>query len=1122
MMERVLTCETSRWGRGRMEQIYYTQCPIGYGLGASNGFQIKRLGSGYPPSGDVRHLALRPFLPGSNGKQLAPGTLRYRRVGTLTEVAWLEPRSREYETERGQWGRPGGYFAHGLRLDPSEFESIACWPAGLYGQPCWRRSDPEPSRGRRPDDLSLGPDDLITSPDLPHVAPLLDLDSETLAALLARVAEAVRTGRTLVLMDDPHRLGPRIAALTFAFPAVLRTELTFSTYHDRPEELSGFRIHGTVPATQNTRSLLASLGPVVDLTTDRNDSTSPTPPNWARSLASWFLSHDPRSVENWTLTDSRARQAQRPYDPSVLWSDAWLDALIGLAEAARSPVAPPTTPAQWQAFARQVAWTVQVGLSAEFPEARQPDWWRPLVRDASRDPSARDAFWLLLLSSETWVDRTTTEATLWGAITAYFWVRESSIHREQRLNAIVQRITSTELLARFLDGLIRTVPSDFGQFALNWMERRSTIDPRVLLPLQARNAVGLVLDRGQTKAFEHVLHQAMRFGETLPIVLDLIADEAGRLGKTASISSLLADQMEPADLDARARFETWALERRVEGQGEWIASALIRLIAEDHLRDQGETLRDRIPPRLLPVLAESLLEVADRDDANPDAFPWAIEHLVLGLPETDRAAIEPIWAERYLQRIGSPLDLALSLRQAPMTLSAWLASARARIPFTPASIALSDDAQHLVRFLDEGDLLPEESLLRRLPATDRAPLLDLMIDRLAEEQFQPARPILERCGRCWPGAFDPGAAGIELLVKPIADLLLQFLPDPALWIESQDQVFEWLGLSPGLDQHLRHAGLASLIVAETTRITADLNAAWSLRAALLRHPRLASTLVEDLGRDLHAVRPARSIEVARRWTLSLDKGEFTDRFFEVLLNACDGPRLAVIVPEYSAELWTLRSLAWWSAPPCESHAFDLREGFAQLIPMAPLKDLRTRSYIEAWLFQRKPSESALSIREEHLPPLLPEPDPDDPLVSPSELSLGLSELATIRWQCVVALTEFHWEGKTSDARWKDLMRWRNADPSSTAPPVSRLNLDDRYAFVAWVVMALDPPVDNDYALESLARWMTRELGMRSRGRIVECLDQIAAHGIVVPADRVRLAQDLAHQIRFQLDDEFSN
>ncbi|HEX8200540.1 MAG TPA: hypothetical protein VF590_08630, partial [Isosphaeraceae bacterium] len=70
-----------------MEQIYYTQCPMGYGLGASNGFQIKRLSPGYPPSGDFRHLGMRAFLTGS--RTLASPALRYRRDGEVAEVAWL-------------------------------------------------------------------------------------------------------------------------------------------------------------------------------------------------------------------------------------------------------------------------------------------------------------------------------------------------------------------------------------------------------------------------------------------------------------------------------------------------------------------------------------------------------------------------------------------------------------------------------------------------------------------------------------------------------------------------------------------------------------------------------------------------------------------------------------------------------------------------------------------------------------------------------------------------------------------------------------------------------------------------------------------------------------------------
>ena len=56
-----------------MKQVYYTQCPLGYGLGATNGFQVKRLDDGYPTGVDFRHLGMRAFLPGS--RVLAPASL---------------------------------------------------------------------------------------------------------------------------------------------------------------------------------------------------------------------------------------------------------------------------------------------------------------------------------------------------------------------------------------------------------------------------------------------------------------------------------------------------------------------------------------------------------------------------------------------------------------------------------------------------------------------------------------------------------------------------------------------------------------------------------------------------------------------------------------------------------------------------------------------------------------------------------------------------------------------------------------------------------------------------------------------------------------------------------------
>ena len=188
-----------------MEQIYYTQCPVGYGLGASNGFQVKRLSRGYPMSGDFRHLGLKAFPGGS--RTLAPPALRYRRDGDIAEVAWLTPRPNEYETERGLWGRPGGHFAHGLRLAAEELKAIKRWPAGLFDSTIWKRTDREPSRGRPPDEIELSTNNLFRPPTFAEGATLADgIDPERLARLLTAIAIVTRESRTLYLVEEPGRL----------------------------------------------------------------------------------------------------------------------------------------------------------------------------------------------------------------------------------------------------------------------------------------------------------------------------------------------------------------------------------------------------------------------------------------------------------------------------------------------------------------------------------------------------------------------------------------------------------------------------------------------------------------------------------------------------------------------------------------------------------------------------------------------------------------------------------------------------------------------------------------------------------------------------------------------------
>src|SRR6185437_1007303 len=110
---------------------------------------------------------------------------------------------------------------------------------------------------------------------------------------------AAREGRTLFLIDEPERLGPRVMLLTFAFPEALRPALTFSTYHDRPEELPGFRVQGTAPAARPNRPALAGQGIVADLVAGTFEPAV-APARWARTLASWLVGRGRSDEEAWS------------------------------------------------------------------------------------------------------------------------------------------------------------------------------------------------------------------------------------------------------------------------------------------------------------------------------------------------------------------------------------------------------------------------------------------------------------------------------------------------------------------------------------------------------------------------------------------------------------------------------------------------------------------------------------------------------------------------------------------------------------------------------------------------------------------------------------------------------
>jgi molecular chaperone DnaK len=313
-----------------MEQLYYTSCPVGYGLGTSNGYQVKRRTAGYPVPADWRELTFSPFVPGTTA--LAPGALRYWRDGNAALVAWLAPRATEFDTELGPWGRPGGYFAHVVRLGDGEMKGIECWPAGLHDRPLWCRSDPAPTPEQAPPPLHLDRNQLMVAPRFRAVRRLLERGEsvELLARLLSATAEAVRKGRTLFLIDAPERLGRRVAVLTFVFPDAMRGDLTFSTYHDSPATLAGFRLQGTTGAARPDRAALLRHGIVADLGTNSFEPAIDTA-FWAFTLADWFHKGAALDEANWHLVNEWARTFGGPRSIEDAWSDKRLDQLIDTA-----------------------------------------------------------------------------------------------------------------------------------------------------------------------------------------------------------------------------------------------------------------------------------------------------------------------------------------------------------------------------------------------------------------------------------------------------------------------------------------------------------------------------------------------------------------------------------------------------------------------------------------------------------------------------------------------------------------------------------------------------------------------------------------------------------------------
>jgi hypothetical protein len=1096
-----------------MEQIYYTQCPIGYGLGASNGFQVKRITPGYTLSGDFRHLGLRAFPAG--GRTLAPPALRYRRVNDTAEVAWLTPRSQEYETERGLWGRPGGHFAHGLILTSDELRSLGGWTAGLYDSPIWRRSDPEPSRGRLPDPIDLRDPGWIAVPGLNSVIGLSrGLDSGLLARLLTAMIAVVREGRTLFLIDERDRLGPRIAFLTILFPAPIREELTFSTYHDRPEELPGYRIHGTIPGARPNRGLLLNQGVVADLIAGTVDPHV-QPRAWAIEMARWV---EQRLSSDWI--DFARRMVTAAGSPEFApWDDDWLDRLVAFGRAIKQDAAR----VGWDQEADLASWAAATNLANEWVAARGPQWWL----SAEANDEGRHALSILAGLRAIWSNGS---EGAWGRAVAHWFGSASPEICEAVVLAFTKGAPNNASRNAFVHTLRRTLPKEAWVGVRRSLDAAFASEPRMVALWSVPEAVAAAAV-GQPGALRDLLDRLERLGEPIPSVLEAVRLQAeDRPERIAILAEVMTESF------ARPGAFRWALAQG-DGAIHWLRPYLRRRLA---LPDGPEAWRMwiELPGELRPVLARSILIVADDPGLPDEAFVWGVEEVLMPIPEVSRPA-DAAWAGRYLDRSGS--DLALIARlfsrgsRSP-GLRAWLDAARGRDELTLEHLDRLVHLKRLARALDTPDPSSIETVdLARVPGRDRGPLLGRLLRRDALGSAD-SGATLERCGESWPDSLQRGSADLPEIARAIAesDLLRSMEEDAESWFARLANIVSRLCPSVQTDETSGPDGLIARVVAWRNHAGPPNRATWKLRSHLLASPAGWKALAEDFRLDLLEEKPEASGAIAERWDHNITAIQ-RDRFWEVILNVCDGRRLAAIIPSRVSDLVTLKPLHWWDHRHHSGASDDIRDAFARLVPIGPLnmapfaEDEKTLDSLIRWMGSETPN---LSLN--HGGALRVDLD---------QTTVRLSDLGRARWNCIERLTmDAFRRGIDEKARCFNIQGWCvkvrefSSDPGGKPLyrlPLAQIAVDDRYRVLAWVLFKLEDRTSikldagssvnllyDDLWFARVAQWLVR-CGVHDLTRISNWPSELA--GLVeVPFDLVRdrahLVRDLRHAMAIEINE----
>lgn len=1068
-----------------MEQIYYTQCPIGYGLGASNGFQIKRVSAGYPITADFRHFNMRAFVPGS--RELAPPVFRYRREESVAEIAWLTPRLQEYETERGVWGRPGGHFTHGVRLDEGELGQLLNWPAGLFDASCRRRSDPVRTLDQEPEVVALSRDDLKPEPEFRVVARLAQgLSSDYLAKLLAATADSADREGTLVLIDRADRIVRMIALLTFVFPAAMRRELTFSTYHDRPEELIGFRLQGTLAGVRLNRAALVQNGRIADIASESID-----PPIesawWARTLAERILKAD----EQAELTHNRIHKITESIIKRIpiesLWTDARLDAIFGLERAVRRNPSIPTDSSSWARMMDLIRFAAEVGLEREWVSSHDASWWGKAGEVALSYPHARASFRLHGRLGAAWRGGDPAEAgRSWGVVVAPWLVAESG---EIRMKWIIDwlRVSPEAAHAPFLAAATSRVPERIAEEIRLELMKSDLVDRRVRLLLGLRGAAEDAIERNRESKLKSLFKEAIPNEAIAIAILGGLDDIAGeRSAARRRFAGILADSIDW--LEYRAALE-WAL--RLDRGFEWIAPALRRKFADPmNVDDWRKLWRLAIEP-LKPVLVRMVLEIT-RDESLPfEGFCWGVEEALLSLDESVRPT-DPAWPGMYLDSIKSDYFLIRKLylsESGSGALRNWIDGARDRGELNPGHVDRLGVCRGFAEAFLTNDLEAISSV--RFPSVfpeDRGDLMAPLLKNLKDNSLEHAKILIHHCASEWPGAFRAGAEGLAGPARAIAPLFVRFLVDrnpnfnaesrAKKWLERVVQLSGWVGAAADASDFFAPNGLIAEIVAETTRRLTEKSAMfggvdiWPLRQLLIDREETWRCLAVDLRNDLEASVGDDAVERFVEWVQKLSiPSDRPGCLFEIALNVCGGENLIALVSVYYGELNSLdQPIRRWNYDEASGESDDVRERVVFSAPIEPLSRENLRA-MRGWLGKtptnrEKAGESAEIALAEY------EEDGSGKVFFDPTYA-RLSDRAKKRWRLIEALTIFELSSdQPAETRWNRLI------DSGVGPPSDESTVDERFHFFARLIYS-----SNDYPMDlvdRIASWIGSSLSPLER------------------------------------------